>query len=121
VATKKKYSYQRKYAHNWNQKRSYTVRRGYTTRRPARLHTYASQTSPQRRAKNPSVLKQLRKPSKRNQNFNTVLNTQKLNQPTLRGLICAKRQIRKEVIHAMGRGGSKVRPPQYKPQSQIKC
>ncbi|AXH73757.1 MAG: hypothetical protein [Microviridae sp.] len=35
--------------------------------------------------------------------------------------ICAKRQIRREIIHALGYGGRKVRKPKYNNQSKIKC
>lgn len=36
-------------------------------------------------------------------------------------IVCAKRQIRREVIHALGYGGQKVKPPKYNSQSKIKC
>lgn len=36
-------------------------------------------------------------------------------------LVCAKRAIRKEIIHAIGAAGSGNKPPKYVPESKISC
>lgn len=39
----------------------------------------------------------------------------------LRAAVCARRQVRKEVLHAKGVGGSRVRAPRFRSSSKIKC
>lgn len=48
-------------------------------------------------------------------NFNVINNLPK------EALVCARRKIRKEVIFASGRGGSKVRPPRHNFNSKLWC
>lgn len=39
-----------------------------------------------------------------------------------RAMVCAKRKVRKEVIHALGKAGSgKKRPPRYTQESMVQC
>ncbi|AZL82714.1 hypothetical protein [Apis mellifera associated microvirus 37] len=40
---------------------------------------------------------------------------------TIRDLVCAKRAIRREVLFASGKGGSKVARPKFTSVSKIKC
>lgn len=35
--------------------------------------------------------------------------------------ICGKRMVRREVLHATGKAGSRVRPPKYTAKSAVKC
>lgn len=35
--------------------------------------------------------------------------------------VCAKRSIRRQVIFANGRGGTRVKKPTYKPSSEVRC
>lgn len=44
-----------------------------------------------------------------------------LEQLTPKEFVCARRKIRREIIHAIGAGGTKVRKPRYTDKSQIKC
>lgn len=62
-------------------------------------------------------------PIKSNLGFTRSLHSGILNESDVyRSYVCAKRRIRKEVIHALGKAGSgSKRPPRYTDQSKVKC
>jgi hypothetical protein len=48
-------------------------------------------------------------------------NTTKLQKALHYATVCAKRKIRKNVVHALGIAGGKVKPPRYSKKSKLRC
>lgn len=48
-------------------------------------------------------------------------NFQLISEIPKRALLCARRKIRKEVLFASGKGGSKVKPPKFNRNSDLRC
>lgn len=61
------------------------------------------------------------KPDQNNSGYSQQFINQYHDNEIKRAKICARRKIRREVLFASGKGGSKVRPPKYKQQSTVQC
>lgn len=55
------------------------------------------------------------------QNIAPEFHTKVLNYKPIKATICARRAIRKEVIHALGKAGGLVSPPRYNKDSKVVC